>query len=251
MNRYVVLGISLMFPLGLITCRKAEDRKCWKSIGPETTREVALPTFTKLHVNPQVEVVLVPATEHKLVLHGGKNMLKNVSYNIDEYGFLQLKNDNTCGFLKNYKKQKVTVEVHFVDLQELFFEGTYDLTTKDTLFTTNFILTMRDGAATANLTIDCDFIQVYQEHGYGDVVLNGSTRQAFLRVKSNCYSETSNLKVDSTLIVLSTSSVATIVNAHQTNDLIVEISGRGDVIYKGTPNTIFYQQYGSGNLIQQ
>jgi len=249
--RYIFIGCLIFIALGFTTCKKAENRACWKSVGKNTTMEITLPSFKKLQVNPKIAVVLVPDTENKLVLRGGKKLLPNIGHDIDEKGFLQLTNNNKCDFLRSYKKQQITAEVHFVDLNEIFFSGSYDLHTKDIIKTTNFILTIQDGAGTVNLNVDCDFLQVYQEHGYGNFILKGSSKQTLLNIKSNGYGDTSDFKVDSTFIVVSISSASSKVNAHQTKDFYVEMNGIGDVFYSGTPQNIHYTRYGKGQLLPQ
>jgi len=249
--RIIFIIVILFIGLGTTTCKKSENRSCWKSVGKQTTIEIPLSPFKKLHVNPDIDVVLVPDTEHKIVIRGGENLLSKVTYDIDENGFLQLINNNKCNFLRSYKKQKITAEIHFIDLNEVFFEGSYDLNTRNVITTNDFVLTIRDGAGTVNLNVDCDFMQVYQEHGYGDFVLNGSADSVLLRIKSNGYGDATNFKVGSTMIVVSTSAASSYVNVNETENFYVEIDGNGDVFYTGTPNNIHYTQYGKGRLLRK
>jgi len=242
--------ILITVSLALCTCQKAEDRRCFKKPGEQTTIERTLPTFTHLRIHPNMEVILVPDTEHKMFVRGGKNLVNHIHTSTDKNGFLHIINENKCSFLKSYKKQKIVVEVHFVELKQLFFEGTHDLTTQDTIKTSNFILDIIDGSGTVHLTTDCGQLEVYQGHGYGNFIIDGKAKQALLSIQSNGFGNTTNLKVDTFLIVNNKSPVRSYVNADGVLDFYVQIEKMaGDIVYTGNPQNIHTNLYGKGQLI--
>lgn len=238
-----ILPIVLLF-----SCKKAEDRECMKSSGKQTSLEIALPDFNKLRVGPKIEVVLIQGNENKLVVHGRENLIKHISYNIDEEGFLLLVNNNRCDFLRSFEKNKVKVEVHFVDLNDLLFEGTFDLTTSGIINTSKMKLNIQDGGATVYLNLNCYRIEANQGHGYGDFVLSGECYDANLRITSNGFADATGLKVNNELIVVSNTPVSSSVNVGGAKTT-VEISGSGNVKYIGQPLTMNFIRYGSGQLI--
>lgn len=232
----------------LFSCKKAEDRNCFKVAGKQTSLEIPLDTFSKLHVGAKIEVVLVQSSENKLIIHGRDNLLNLITYDIDDKGFLNLKNTNKCDFLRSYDKNVIKVEVHFVNLDELFFEGTKNLSTSGTITASDFKLTIQDGGATVNLDLNCQSIDATQGHGYGDFVLSGTCQNANIKITSNGFADTKGLTVTNNLVVVSSTPVVSSINAEGANTT-VEINGSGNVIYVGNPLTLNYIQYGSGELI--
>lgn len=232
----------------LFSCKKAEDRECMKSSGKQTSLEIALPNFNKLRVGPKIEIVLVQDSENKIIIHGRENLIKHISYDMDEEGFLRLVNNNRCDFLRSLEKNKVKVEVHFIDLKDLFFEGTFDLTTRGIINTFSMDLNIQDGGATVYLNLNCYRINANQGHGYGDFVLSGECYDANLRITSNGFADATGLKVNNELIVISNTPVSSSVNVNGTKTT-VEISGSGNVKYIGQPLTMDLIRYGTGQLI--
>ncbi len=240
--------LFFMSVLFLFACKKAEDRECMKAAGKQTSLEVALPAFDKLHIGAKIEVVLVQSSEHKLVIHGRDNLIRHISFDLNEDGFLSLKNNNRCDFLRSYEKNKIKVEVHFTDLRELLFEGTFDLATSGTIHTSVFKLDIRDAGSTAYLNLNCDFAEINQGHGYGDFVLNGTADNATLRITSNGFGDASGFTVANELIVISNTPVSSKINADGAKTT-VEIGGSGNVVYVGTPQSMNFIRYGTGQLV--
>jgi hypothetical protein len=243
--RFLLFIFSIVL---LVSCKKAEDRECMKSAGKQTSLEIALSDFKKLRVGPKIEVVLVQGAENKLVVHGRENVIKHISHDINEEGVLMLVNNNRCNFLRSFEKNKVKVEVHFIDLNDLFFEGTFDLTTKGVINTNNIKLNIQDGGATVYLQLNCYRIEANQGHGYGDFVLSGECHDANLRVTSNGFADATGLKVNNELIVISNTPVSSSVNVDGAKTTI-EIGGSGNVKYIGQPLTMKIVKYGTGQLI--
>lgn len=233
----------------LFSCKKAEDRDCFKVAGKETsTLEVALPAFEKLFVGPKIEVVLVPDTENKLVITGRENLVKHITYSIDDEGMLKLDNKNKCNFLRANDKNKIQVEVHFIALNELSFEGTFNLTTKGFITADHFSLSIRDGGATVYLNVNCNTLEAVQGHGWGDYVLSGSANEATLKIMSNGFADATNFTTLDKLVVISNTPVSSSINVEGASTT-VEISGSGNIKYVGNPLSMNFIQYGTGQLI--
>lgn len=232
----------------LVSCKKAEERACIKNAGGKTTLELALPDFEKLHIGPKLEVVLIQDTVNKLVIEGRKNLVNLITADINEDGYLVIKNNNKCDFIRSYKNNKITLKVHFVQLYRLHFEGTEDLTTQGIINTSTFAMDIQEGGATAYLNINCTDLFVNQGYGYGNFVLSGNCTNAKICVISNGYGDSKGLSVSNNLIVLSDSPVFTPVNAGGAKTS-VQINNSGDVMYIGTPASLELVQYGTGQLI--
>lgn len=244
--RFVAL---ILIVSAFTACKKAEDRRCMKAVGDNVTLELALPEFDKLRVGPKMEVVLVQDTVNKMIVNGGENLINFITAEMNNEGYLLLKNSNKCDFLRSYKKSLIKVELHFKEIRNLFFEGTHDITTLGAITTNTFSLEIQDSGATAYLNLNCTKVTASQGHGYGNFVLSGNCDEAIIKVISNGFGDTRSLHVANKLVVVSDTPVNTSVNAQGAASTF-EINGTGDIIYYGTPSTLSVIQYGKGNVVK-
>jgi len=243
--KYTVFLLAIIV---LSSCKKAEDRACFKGVGEESEKEVLLPTFNKMYLGPHINYILVQDSVEKVILKGGKNLLNFIGTEVAD-GELRVTNDNKCNFMRSYKKE-VTAEIHFKDLLNLQFEGTKPLTCKNKLNLLYVTVVIRDGAGELNLNLDAVSLHMLVTHGWGNMNLTGNVNYLKMEVKSNGFGDAYGLVVQDSLHVLS-STVGTVkVNAN--NALIrSETNGAGDIWYKGTPTIIDHNQYGTGELVDK
>lgn len=237
----IICGILLLF-----SCSKAEDRACVKSAGEDAVLEVLTPQIDQLFLHEHLEYVLVQDTVEKVVLTGGKNLLNFVQIDVSE-GLLDISNTNKCNFLRSYKK-KVKVEIHFIELINIHFEGTESLTNKDTLQFNWMTFLIRDGAGPVTLNFNANAIYATVSHGWGDFTFNGTVNHANLNVRSNGFCNTYGLKIIDSLTVISNTQGYVKVNANNVK-FKSETDLDGDIYYKGIPSLIIFNRYGKGDLI--
>jgi hypothetical protein len=240
------LSTILVVFLVLASCKKAEDRPCFKSAGDVTSKEIDVTSFDRMLLKEHVKYVLVQDTVEKVVITGGKNLVNFISVDVTD-GLLTIINENRCNFLRSYQK-KVTVEIHFKTLINLEYIGTEDLINKDTLSFGWFTMLIRDGAGPVKLNFNADAIFATVSHGWGDFTFNGVVNHANLNVRSNGFCDTYGLKVLDSLTVISKTQGAVKINANNTV-LNAETAADGSIYYKGNPTSISYHQYGEGELI--
>jgi hypothetical protein len=243
--RLLILFLSILL-LALPSCKKPEDRACWKSAGDEDSAVVVLPNFSKLRITEHLICILVPDTVNKMVVRGGKNLLSFISAEVVD-GFLEIKNENKCSFLRSYDK-KVTVEIHLNQLEALEFEGTEPLTCSDTLHVDWFTLLIRDGAGPVTLWLNAQQISATLTHGYGDFTLCGVTNTANFNVRSNGYCNTYGLSVLQSIVAISRTQGDLRIRANGCS-LSAQTENDGNIYYKGLPSSISFNKYGGGELI--
>lgn len=236
--------VSIIF---LAACKKAENRHCFKSIGKEIVKEISLDDFDKLELYEHIEFVLVQDSVSKVIISGGKNLLKDISFNVSDK-ILIVKNNNRCHFLRRYDKV-VKAEIHFINLSELTYKGTESVTNKDTLNLTWFALGVSDGSGSVKLNLNADIINAYSS-SYTDFTLAGKVNYAEFTIRSNSFCDTYGLKVKNSLNVISSSMGLTKVNADK-SELKAEINNGGNIYYIGDPSIKVYNKYGNGELIDK
>lgn len=233
------------------SCKKAEDRRCFKTVGEEIVKTVKLPSFDKLILREHIEYVLIQDSTDKLVIKGGKNLVNFVEWQVHEDKFLELKNRNKCGFLRNLK-HKVLVEIHCTDVSNIHFEGTEPFTNVGTLKTPFFVLLVRDGAGSVKLNLDTYAAQADISHGWGDYTLTGTTFIARIAARSNGYCDATGLNIlDSVYMSNESSGIVKL----RVNGIpfLGEIKGNGDTWYYGTPSLIDVKlpEFGKGKLVKK
>lgn len=240
--------IIVLFVATLFSCKKAEDRRCFKSVGPNTTKEIIVDSFDKLFLGPHVKFVLVQDSEEKVVLKGGKNLLNFISTDVID-GILRVENKNKCNFLRSFSKI-VTAEIHLVNVVNIEFEGTEELTCSNQLSAVDLALTIRDGAGHVDLDVSANSLNFVLTHGWGNFTFNGDVNYLNMEVRSNGFGSTYGLTVADSVLVKSSSTENIMIQAN--NCLIrTQTFEAGDIWYRGTPTFIEHHSYGDGQLVNK
>ncbi len=240
--------LSLLFVvLLLFSCKKKEDRTCFKSWGDDIERTVDPGSFEKLFVSEHVIIELVQDTTCFLVLKGGENMLNLVEINVDDDKLLSIENKNHCSFLRGFKR-KVEVEIHFDNLYNIHFEGSEPMTCRNTINSDYFTFLIRDGAGHVSLKLNSKEVWGTITHGWGDFTLTGKTGYANLDVRSNGYCDTRDLQINDSLRFISNTSANMFLDFDQV-DVRGKIICNGNVYYTGIPSLLDVTNTGNGKLI--
>jgi hypothetical protein len=224
--------LFLFIALLVFSCKKPENRTCFKLLGSETIKEIPLADFNRLDLREHVEYVLIQDSLDKVVLKGGKNLLNLIEVTVADE-LLTIENKNKCGFLRNAKKV-VVAEIHFTKLINIRFIGTEPLTSQGTIYTDYFTFYSRDGAGDVNLDLNAVQIDAEANHGWCNFTLTGITQQARICAKSNSYCDVTGLTVTDSIYVASETVGDIKINA---NNLIIHgyITESGNILYKGNP----------------
>jgi hypothetical protein len=175
----------------LLSCNKAEDRKCFKKIGKVVEKTINVPPFHLLHLLPKIEYVLIQDSTDKLVIKGGENLINFIEWKVND-SKLEIKNTNACNFLRKLD-HVIVVEIHFTKLINILFEGSEKLSTKGKLKTDYFVLHIVDGAGPVNINIEAITLQADIAHGWGDYTLSGKANYARIAARSNGFCDTYQL----------------------------------------------------------
>ena len=239
-----IIGLFIVF----VSCKKAENRSCFKFVGNEKTKEVDINEFYKLKLYEHIKFELVQDTVNKVVLVGGENLINVININVSD-NTLTITNDNKCNFLRNYDKV-VKAEIHFKVLKELDYYGTETLTNRNVLNLPWFSISMIKNASTIDLKLNSNMLFASSSGGYGDFVLSGSTNYASLSASSNGYCNVNKLIVKDSLNVVSNTMGQMKINADKVL-LRAELKLRGNIYCIGIPSSSFIKEINSGKLIRE
>lgn len=243
---------ALFFIIVLATllnaCKKAEDRRCFKTAGDDATLEVPLGNFGRLDLGARINYILVQDTVNKVVLSGGRHLISMIRLEIVDGDLLVIENRNTCSFLRSYKKE-VTAEVHVTSIYNVSFKGTRDLNCANTIKSDYFTFFTLEASGTCNLNIEGKYCTIVCGK-WGNFNLSGTTNYLKLEMRENAFGDATNIQVNDSLNVISYSSELTKISANNIQ-LRAEVSSSGDIWYLGNPASIEYNQYGSGALVDK
>lgn len=240
--------LPIIAVLFLFACKKAEDRRCVKSAGEESSIEVQLTPFEFLDLGPHLKYVLVQDTAEKLVISGGKNLLNFVESSVVDKK-LSISNGNKCNFLRSYKHE-VTVEIHLKNIYNVHFMGTKGLSCEGSLNLPYLTWVIEDGAGMCDLNLNSDVVYMVISNGWGRFKLNGSAKYLKMDVRTNGRGDTYDMSVQDSIHLIHSSSELLKINMNGAAARI-EIGSNGNAWFTGTPSSLEYNQYGSGELIDQ
>ncbi len=243
MRSFIIFSILLIV---VVSCKKPEDRKCWKSAGEESSLSIDLPDFKKVWLGPQLNFIIVQDTVCRAVVKGGKNLLNFVSFEMVD-GEMRIANHNKCSFLRSYKKE-LTVELHIREIEHLQFEGTKPLTCQNKIVQDYMSIVIRDGAGKVNIDIDCINLNFLITHGWGNFDLKGNLSYLKLESFGSGFGSTYDLNITDSVHVVSSSSNDLKINAEGVI-LRAQTKSIGDIYYRGQPSLLEFNQYGDGELI--
>ncbi len=245
------MKINLLFFIFLLvivsSCKKAEDRSCFKSKGKEISREISVDQdIDSLKLYDNLFYTLIQGDEAKIVLSGGENLLSHIEILADD-GTLSIRNNNKCNFLRSYKN-KIHALIYVDSIRFIYYEGAKELKSEGTLSSNELRLVITDGAGDVDLTLKNGYTSAVVTHGFGNFTLRGETLTAFLSCNTNSYCDTRSFITTGALFVNSNTVGNMRINAN-TDYLEATIQQRGNVEYIGDPNTKIVKGEGKGKLI--
>ncbi len=242
-------NFSLIF-LGLIcfaSCKKPENRKCYKSAGALETRVVYLNSFDSLLISSKLKVHLIPSSENKVVITAGKNLLNFIQTDQRKTNWLVLSNLNKCSFLRKMNTE-IEVDVFFTNLSFLDFQGSEDLTS-DKLNLDSLTVRARIGNGTMYLDVNTAYLNIAANAGASNYYVSGNVTNAYLGIGSNCYFDASQLVVANFMECINTSQGDAYINVNGCS-LNAFLTTRGNIFYTGNPLSITKDEKDEGRLIK-
>jgi hypothetical protein len=238
--------LNLLILITLISsCKKPEQRACFKKSGELSSRIYEFGSFNQLHLKEHLTYKLVQDSTNKVLVRGGSNLLNFVEV-MGENGVLTIENKNRCNYLRSYEIPEV--EIHYTKLINILFEGTERLYNDDTLITDYLTITLRDGAGHMELNVKAIDVNAINTHGWGRLTLKGETQSLRANLMGDGKFDFSQVTAINQIKLITSSSVDQRVNAAGI-PLHVELNGVGNVYYYGLPSVINTVQYGKGKLI--
>jgi len=247
MKKFIYLFIFIVF-----ACDKEDASDCFQTEGELITQEFIVTEFQKILVNRDVELIISQGENYRVIVETGSNLLNDIEVRV--FGNeLQLTDNNTCNFVRDYGVTKVYVTTP--NLTEIRSSTQFDISSDGILSFDNLKLISEDFNYSESFTV-------------GDFKLSVSTNT--LSVVSNNISSFYFIGQTNNLIIRFPSGdgrfegqdlIANHIDIFHrgSNDIIVhpieslsgELRGTGDLISVNQPTSINVEQYYTGQLILQ
>ncbi len=100
--------LYLLIVVVIFACNSEKANDCFQSSGTIIQQEVAVTTFNKIIVNRGVELILKQGADYKVIVETGKNLINDVEVIVIS-NRLELTDNNTCNYVRDYGLTKVYV----------------------------------------------------------------------------------------------------------------------------------------------
>lgn len=232
-----------------VSCKKQEDRRCFKTLGEESQISFSLPDPGRLNLKSGLRFLLVQDDSNYAIVRGGKNIIGQVKWQKAENGYLEIFTEDKCRFLRD-QNELPSVEIHLKDVWDLRYEGSDVLETQDTLHLDFLDFVILDACGTMNLTLNIDTLSGTVAYGWGDYKLRGQANRVSLGIRSNGYCDLRDFRVKQ-LYEVKQQSVGDMHIFVDQVPLSGYITGSGNIYYSGIPSSINITSYSEGQIIKE
>lgn len=224
-------------------CSKEKTFDCVKSTGDIEKENRYFENFSSLYVEDNIDVILVQSMPGRVVVEAGDNLLPKIKC-VQEGNLLKIKNDNTCNWVRSYKKP-INIYVGVDQVKEISQKG-YGTIKEGEALKTDTLRIYNLTFGETDLTIEAAFIgfiaddhATFKLRGKAHVMAGSSFKNSLVNTEGMdvpWFYFISNSLTDSRIYCDSLAQV--------------DINGEGKVYCKGKPSIVQYNHFGGkGELL--
>jgi hypothetical protein len=238
--KYLLAGCLL---LSVTSCTEEDFCNCFQRTGGKITEERSLGPFSKIELNNNIDLEVIPDTMNAVFITCGDNLIDGISTEVLNSKLI-LRNNNKCNWLRDLSN-KFTARVHVKNLDYILSQGSGDITFLDTLRTSPFLLETANGTGEYRLLFSSNNAELKLHSGPADIYASGKIDQIYFFSGANGYIYAEDL-ISQYCTVNTASTGDCRVQANVKLD--VNIDYIGDVFYRGAA-TVSRTGSGSGQLL--
>lgn len=245
MKRYLYI---LVF--WLVACDSENAWDCIQESGSIIQMEFNVPDFENILVNRDVELIVKDGTDFEVIIETGKNLMNDISVEVVG-NQLQLSDNNTCNYVRDYGITKAYVTVPNVKV--IRSSSQMDVSSDGVLTFENLELISEDFNAQGSFTVGDFRVQINSPklrvvaNNISSYYISGQVENLFIEFYSGAGRfEAAGLEAQN-VEVYHRGSNDMIVNPQQS--LTGELRGTGDLISVNQPPVVDVEQLYTGQLV--
>lgn len=232
--------------IALQSCKKPEERKCFKGTGSAISESRDLGDFDAVMLYDLIDYNLIQDSLDKVVVHCGENLIGLVESRV-ENGTLIIEDKNRCKWLRSLPV-KIKVDIHFSHLRTVHNESSGTLRSIGQIQEPFFMFQNHNTAGKNYLNIMSDELYLQLQSGSPLLEVTGQSAMTFFWNSGGGKLHAEGLTTYSAWV--DNKEEGEIRVAMGGGPLWYIIDGFGDIYYRGaTSNVIEESHLGSGELI--
>ena len=245
--------VYILFLIGFISCNSEDASDCFQTEGTMIQEEFNLGFFEKIRIEDDITLILKQASEQKIIIETGENLLSDVSVFIENETLI-IQDNNGCNFIRNYGVTKAIVSVpNLIEIRNSSSEkviGEGNLQFPELILTSNSTGNVEDTNKSGDfeLQLECDNL-IVNANGQSVFYISGTSNKARISFGDEWPRfEGENFRINN-LTVFQRS--ASIMKVNPIEKISGEIRGTGNVISVHRPPIVEVEEFFSGTLIFQ
>jgi len=219
----------------LTTCKKKEERICWKGSGDIAQKIIYFDSTTTkgFAIYDGLNIRLIKDSVSYLEITSYKNLIHHIKVKKED-SLLALSDENKCNFLRQYEKQ-TQIDVHYTSLSVLNLKGKGTIETTSPISSEILHIYANTCNSTVNLDVMANSLVVKTVNGTISGAISGIAQSA--NIYHYGYSKLNfvDLKVNHLFLENKSNSD---VSVYAIQQLILDLKSIGTIYYKGNPNII-------------
>ena len=134
----------------LYNCNSDNIFDCIQGEGNRIRQEIEIESFDQILVNRDIELILKQEQFHNVIVETGQNLLSGINVEVVE-NQLQLTDNNTCNFTRDYGLTKIYVSAP--NINQIIQSSQYDVSSDGILDFPNLKIISEDFSLTNNFTV--------------------------------------------------------------------------------------------------
>lgn len=229
----------------IASCKKSEDRACFKSLGKTVKEWRPAAGFDFIYLHDNINLVITQDTFHSIEVEAPENLLRFIKTDIEGTD-LTIKNLNKCDFLRSYKYE-INVYVSLVSLENIYFTGSGKITSANTIKTPELVINFWSASGTLDMAVEAGTSACNMHTGPGDITLKGSAGVGSVYSMGNGFMHLNDFSIGYAF-VNNSGTGDFFINVQK--EMSVAIHSLGSVYYTGDPLMKKTEITGKGELIK-
>jgi len=240
------LGLHTVLILLLFACNKPNSPDCFKKTGEQVSKTYTTENFTAVKLDANIEILVKKGSEHKVTLHGGKNVIEKISASVIS-GTLVIENNNHCNFVRGYKK-KIRMEITAPYFAYLVSTALGEIHTDESVAQDTIICRSEGG----DFYIKGTYHEVRtSSHGSGNMYVLCKTSRLYTYMNGTNYLHANEAEIGEYVFIESASLGHAYVKAPENGTLEYHLHKSGNLYYSGNPSVIKGISNGTGVVVSR